>query len=179
MLRGARDVVGRHPLATIGTLLVGLAVGVAGALAAGSAPVAGPGGPPACSVVGRVAAPDGLGLDLWVQCDYRVSAITVKLANRRLTRLDESTELIGGGPSDSMSCRRSGRRRVDCAGQMPAFARLHARLTLDEGVCRNPRARLTVSAFGGLECTGECPAIAFRSLTPSPTNRLSTGCLGH
>jgi hypothetical protein len=137
-----------------------------------------PGGPPACSVLARPAPPNSLSVGLWVQCDYRVSELTVRSSDRRFTFVPRSAELLGASPEDSMACRRVGPRKADCDGRVPALARLHAVLKIDEGICAKPRLRLTVYAFGGPECTGNCSGIGFRTLTPSPTDRFTMGCGG-
>lgn len=137
-----------------------------------------PGGPPACSVVARPAPPNGLYVDLWVQCNYRVTQILVKSPNRRFTFVPRSAELLGAGPEDSMSCRRHGRRGASCAGSVPALARFHAVLMVDEGICRKPRLRLTVHTEGGSKCTGNCPGLLFQNWTSSPTNGREMGCFG-
>jgi len=155
-----------------------LVLGAGQAGAADSVPEAGPGGPPACSVFARVAAPGGLGLDLWVQCNYSVSEFAVRLAGRRLIHVPVSPELVAPAPGDFMACRRSSPSLATCKGGLRSFARVHMRLTVDEGVCGRPRLRVAVSAFGGPECTGECSAIGFRTLTPGPPSRFWMGCGG-
>jgi hypothetical protein len=137
-----------------------------------------PAGPPACSVLARPAPPNSLSVGLWVQCNYRVSELTVRSSDRRFTFVPRSAELLGASPEDSMSCRRLGPRNAHCDGRVRALARFHAVLRIDEGICAKPRLRLTVYAFGGPECTGNCPGIGFRTLTPSPTDRFTMGCSG-
>jgi hypothetical protein len=126
-----------------------------------------------------VAAPSGLGLDVWVQCNYHVDGLALKVTGRRFTFVPASAELFGSTPQETMTCRRGAPTRAGCEGLMKAFVRFHVRLTLNEGVCRRrPRLGLTLTALGGPECTGNCPAVGFRTITPGPPGRSWMGCGG-
>jgi hypothetical protein len=148
------------------------------ALGAGSGPEAEPGGPPACSMLPRSAAPGGLRVDLWIQCNYHVREVMVKSDNRRLTSFSTSPELVGAGAGDTMSCRRKSPTRAECQGGLMALARIHAQLGVDEGICDTPRLRLSVYTFGGPTCEGLCPQVGFSNWTVNSTDRRSLGCHG-
>jgi hypothetical protein len=159
-------------------LAVALTVGASQAIGAGQGPEAEPGGPPACSVVAANPPLGGVGVDLWVQCNYHVDDMTVTSSNRRLSAVTKSPELVGAGPEDTMACRMGRHRRAVCEGGLTSFARIHAQLGIDQPICDKPYLHLSVQTSGGPECTGNCPGIEFRSLATNAIGRGKTGCLG-
>ncbi len=164
-------------LGVVGLTLV-LAFGTSRAFGAGPAPEAEPGGPPACSVVAQKPQLGGVGIDFWLQCNYHVRRAVITSSNRRLFAVSRSPELVGAGPGDAMSCRLGRHRRVICEGGLTAFARVHAQIGLEAPICAMPYLRLNVEAFGGPQCTGNCPGIGFWSVAANSTGVGKLGCHG-
>jgi len=136
-------------------------------------------GPKACSAVVENDSARPWRVDLWVQCNYQVSEIATKSANRKLRRVSSAPELFGTGPTDNLSCRLRS-RAVECGGRLKPFARVHIRFNVSEYACNRPMMRLTVDAFGGETCEpGEnCSEIGFATRTPAAVGNIHGSCGG-
>ena len=117
-----------------------------------------PGGPFACSVVDNSATPSGRGRNFWVQCNFELHELQVSGVRVRVRSLAPEQELVGARPTDSMACVLLDKLIV-CRGDLATFGRVRLRLGIDNAPCRAPGMRFAVTAFGGPECTGLCPAI--------------------
>jgi hypothetical protein len=164
----------------LAAVLAGMAIALGASSALGTEEAL-PGGPPACSVLVNHSSAHGGEVrlaDVWVQCNYEVTELTLAGANRRVKHVPRAPELVGARPADSMVCglNRSGRAR--CSGRLEALARVHARLRVDEAICRSPRLRVSVHTFGGPPCEGICPEVGFSNRAVSATDKRSMGCLG-
>jgi hypothetical protein len=117
-----------------------------------------PAGPLACSVVDLSVTPSGRGKELWVQCNFELHELRVVGVHNGVRSLAEQ-ELVGGRPTDSMSCVLDD--QIICRGDLATLARVRIRLGLDKKPCRSLGMRFAVSAFGARECNGPCPAIGY------------------
>lgn len=166
----------------LAAVLSGLAAALGTSSALGAAEEAVPGGPPACSAVTSHEFPGRpWRVDLWIQCNYEVSTLTVKSPNRRLKTVSASPELLGARPTDAMGCRLNGSGAISCKGRVKPLGRVHMNMHVNEAACNPPRMRMSVLTSGGPGCEpGEiCPAVGFTNTTPTPTDRRSMGCFGH
>lgn len=156
-------------LAAALTAIVALGATSAGAQQEGSpqAP-AGDQGPPACSVVAerpwrgnRPPRPLPRAVHAWVQCNFRVTRLTLR-TNAPLARVQARPRLYGADSGDSLTCRRSARRRATCTGSIGAFVRARVKLRLRRPTCDAPRFRTLATATGGIDCDpgAACPGIA-------------------
>lgn len=131
-----------------------------------------------CSALARVVPQRARAADLLLRCGFHVREITVTGVNRSLRVLVSTAGPEGGGAGDSLACRAKAPRRVHCAGDVSALTRIHIRLGVTREVCRAPRMRLGLTVVGGPECSGDCPAIAYRATLETSANRHKLGCAG-
>lgn len=137
------------------------------------------GGPPACSAVVAHKESAPWRADLWVQCNYEVSELSAKPANREVRRVFPAPALFGARPTDSFACHRRS-RAVGCAGRMKPLARADIRFNLDDYVCNQPPMRMTLTVFGGSGCEPgqNCPESAFTTRTPVALTGVHGSCGG-
>lgn len=128
------------------------------------------GGPPACSLT--AGSPWGVqrpsptaAAEVWIQCNYRVVALTLR-SRKAIARVESEPSLLGAQPDDRLGCRREGASGVACDGSIGPFVRTRVSLRLRAAICRRPVLRVQVTASGGFDCSDQpCPAIAFLTST--------------
>jgi hypothetical protein len=137
-----------------------------------------PAGPLACSVVDLPVTPSGRGRDLWVQCNFELHELRVIGVHADVRSLAPIQDLVGARPTDSMACTLLD-KQIICRGDLATLARARIRLGLDRRPCRSPGMRFAVYAFGGRECTGNCPAIGYSIWASSAPAGRRARCGGH
>ena len=161
------------------TLLAGLALTVgASSSALGSGASLPEPGPRGCAALAQVAPRWVRGVDLWLRCGFQVSEISVSGINRSFRAISPNPALAGRAATDSLSCRLRAPKRIHCPGDVSSLTRIHIRLGVTRKVCRSPRMRLRVVAFGGPECLGYCPGVGYRAQLETSANRRKLGCVG-
>ena len=136
-------------------------------------------GPPACSALIEHSASAPGRADLWVQCNYEVSEIGAKSANRKLRKVAPAAELLGARPGDALTCGlKSG--SLSCRGRLQPLARAHIRLKVNDYACNKPLMRLSVYSFGGPRCDpGQiCAEAGFSNWTPAALAGFHRSCNG-